>query len=62
VIRVQDEQHVQRAHDLGVHLEGWAAETWNDLPARARAEAIEHFAKMLQAKLERNASAEANDE
>ena len=36
--------------------------TWNDLPVRARAEVIEHLAKMLQAKLERNAAAEVGDE
>jgi hypothetical protein len=36
--------------------------TWNELPARARAEVIEHLAKMLCAKLERSAAAEVRDE
>jgi acyl-CoA reductase-like NAD-dependent aldehyde dehydrogenase len=36
--------------------------TWNELPARARAEVIEHLAKMLRAKLERSAAAEVRDE
>jgi hypothetical protein len=36
--------------------------TWNELPARARAEVIEHLAKMLRAKLERSAAGEVGDE
>lgn len=35
---------------------------WNELPARARAEVIEHLAKMLRAKMERSAATEVRDE
>jgi hypothetical protein len=36
--------------------------TWDELPPRAQAEAIEHLAKLLRASLERSAVAEVRDE